>query len=74
MEQDEYLTVEEVAAQLRVGPETVRRWLREGKLRGHNFSGKIGYRIQRRDWEAFVTERYRDAAHVPTAPRAGGLS
>ena len=40
------LTVQEVAAQLRVNPETVRRWLRQGKLRGRLLGGdRAGYRI-----------------------------
>ena len=40
------LTVNEVAAQLRIKPETVRRWLRAGKMRGALPGGdKMGYRI-----------------------------
>ena len=33
----EYLTVEETARRLKVDPETVRRWLREGTMRGQKF-------------------------------------
>jgi len=33
----EYLTVEETARRLKVDEETVRRWLREGTLRGLEF-------------------------------------
>lgn len=33
----QYLTVEETARLLKVDPETVRRWLREGALRGLKF-------------------------------------
>jgi excisionase family DNA binding protein len=43
---EEYLTVPEAAARLKVGAETVRVWLRQGKLRGSRPGGtKAGYRI-----------------------------
>jgi excisionase family DNA binding protein len=39
-------TVKEVAERLRLNPETVRVWLRSGKLRGVLLGGrKSGYRI-----------------------------
>ncbi len=45
---DDLLTVPELAARLRVTPETIRRWLREGKLRGHRLGGpRMGWRIAR---------------------------
>jgi excisionase family DNA binding protein len=40
------LTVPEVAAQLRINEETVRRWLRSGRLKGVRIGGpRAGYRI-----------------------------
>ena len=43
---DRFMTVQEAAEQLRVHPQTVRLWLREGKLRGRLIGGrKSGYRI-----------------------------
>jgi excisionase family DNA binding protein len=46
MDGDQLLTVQEVAARLRVNPETVRRWLRQGKLQGVMLGGdRAGYRI-----------------------------
>jgi excisionase family DNA binding protein len=43
---DQLLTVSEVATQLKITPETVRRWLRTGKIRGALPGGdKMGYRI-----------------------------
>jgi excisionase family DNA binding protein len=46
MEADRLLTVKEVAEQLRANPQTVRRWLREGRLKGVMPGGeKLGYRI-----------------------------
>ena len=46
MEGDRLLTVQEVAERLRINPETVRRWLRQGKLEGVMLGGdRAGYRI-----------------------------
>jgi excisionase family DNA binding protein len=46
MNDEQLLTVKEVAERLRANPQTVRRWLREGKLRGRMPGGeKLGYRI-----------------------------
>jgi excisionase family DNA binding protein len=46
MEHDRMLTVDEAAEQLRANPQTIRRWLRERKLRGVMPGGKkLGYRI-----------------------------
>ena len=43
---EQLLTVQDVAARLKITPETVRRWLRTGKLRGALPGGdKMGYRI-----------------------------
>lgn len=44
----EYYTVAEVAELKNVNPETVRRWLREGKIKGQRLGGtKSGWRIHR---------------------------
>lgn len=43
---DGLLTVDEVADQLRVHPETVRRWLREGRLSGYRISRRGGWRVR----------------------------
>ncbi len=47
MQEDRWLTVSQVAEELQVHEETVRRWLRQGRLEGHNFSGRTGYRIRK---------------------------
>ena len=47
---DALLTVEEVAARLRVHPETIRRWLRAGQMRGVRVGGR------RSGWRVRVTE------------------
>ena len=46
MQGEQLLKVREVAERLRLDPETVRRWLRSGKLRGSKISStRGGYRI-----------------------------
>jgi len=46
MDDEPMLTVPEVAERLRLNPETVRVWLRQGKLKGVRLGGtKAGYRI-----------------------------
>jgi excisionase family DNA binding protein len=56
MNDDPLLTVEEVAQIVRAHPETVRRWLREGQLRGvQPGSKRLGYRIRRSEVERFLS-------------------
>ncbi len=46
MDDERLLTVKEVAERLSANPQTIRKWLREGKLRGTMPGGeKLGYRI-----------------------------
>jgi excisionase family DNA binding protein len=47
-------SVDDVAALLDVHPQTVRVWLRSGKLRGRMLSRKAGYRIAGTDLLAFL--------------------
>ena len=51
---DIWMTVEEVAEKLQVHPDSVRRWLRAGELRGYMISRKAGYRIRPDDVDEFV--------------------
>ena len=52
---DPLLTVQEVARRLAVNPETVRRWLRAGRLKGFSLgSDKAGWRIDAGDLDLFV--------------------
>ena len=54
MEEPMY-TVQEVANRLKANPETVRRWLRQGKLKGIMPGGqKLGYRIRESDLRKFL--------------------
>jgi excisionase family DNA binding protein len=50
------LTVREVAEQLRVSTETVRRWLRDGKLHGLWLSDRAGWRIPASELDRFIQE------------------
>ena len=55
---DEWLTVKDVAAYLRVTEETVRRWVREGELPALALGRKAGFRIREADLQAFIAARY----------------
>jgi excisionase family DNA binding protein len=58
---DEWLTVQEIAAEIKVDEETVRRWIRRGQLPYLELgAGKAGYRIKRSDLNQFVAQRYRE--------------
>lgn len=54
---ERFLTVPEIAAELRVPETNVRAWLREGKLKGVLLSRKAGWRVEREDLERFLRER-----------------
>ena len=46
MVQEEWLTVQEAADRLKVTPETVRVWLRDGRLKGTQpMNRRVGWRI-----------------------------
>jgi excisionase family DNA binding protein len=53
--EDRFLTVEQVASRLQVHEETVRRWLRDGRLRGHLISRRAGYRVRESEVERFAS-------------------
>lgn len=56
-----FLTVKEVAERLRVNPYTVRRWLRDGKLRGRLMGGdRGGYRVAASELVRFMNEGAED--------------
>ena len=59
-----WLTVSQVAERLQVHEETIRRWLRQGRLEGHNFSGRTGYRISAHALERFLEAEF---AHTKSA-------
>lgn len=55
------LTVTEVAEHLRVHPETVRIWLRGGRLKGFRPGGKkTGWRVRESELERFADGQERE--------------
>lgn len=57
-EGDRLLTVHEVAAYLRIDPESIRRWLRDGKLLGINLGRGSGWRIRTADLQGFLADHH----------------
>ena len=69
-ERGEWLTTDEVANELKVNVQTVRRWANDGTLPALNLGSRSGgYRIKRADLEAFVAARYRPAKQTEEAGR-----
>jgi excisionase family DNA binding protein len=55
MADDRLLTVNEVADRLRVHVESVRRWIRQGKMEGSMMGGdRGGYRVAESEVERFI--------------------
>ena len=58
--EEKLLTAEQAATYLQVHLDTVRRWLREGKLRGTRLGGtKAGWRIAEREVLRLLEEAQR---------------
>ena len=54
-----WLTVQDIAQDLRVHEETVRRWIRNEELPAILLgSSKGGYRVRRADYDRFLEERF----------------
>ena len=52
---EELLTVREVSARLKVHPETVRDWLRLGRIKGSRLGGdKSGWRVRVSEIDKFL--------------------
>jgi excisionase family DNA binding protein len=67
VDEDGWLTVYEVAGQLLARPETVKTWIREGRLPAED-RGRLGLRVPKREVEAFIIthfqyEGFRSADH-----------
>lgn len=54
------LTVMQVAKRLKMNPETIRRLLREGHLKGIRFGYRAGWRVQEEDLQAYIEEKKRE--------------
>jgi excisionase family DNA binding protein len=64
-----WLTVREVASELQVHEETVRRWIRAGELPAIELGGpRTMYRIRPADLGAFMRQHSRTASIKPTPP------
>jgi excisionase family DNA binding protein len=50
-----HLSVEQIAEDLNFDPETVRRWLRMGELKGYKFGRP--WRVKQSDFDKFCEER-----------------
>jgi excisionase family DNA binding protein len=60
-EEGQWMTVQDIAADLKVHEETVRRWIRSEDLPAILLgSAKGGYRVRRSDYDRFVVERFGD--------------
>jgi excisionase family DNA binding protein len=46
MEPEQWLTVDETAERLKIHPQTIRRWLKQGQLQGTLLSHYAGWRIR----------------------------
>lgn len=68
--EEQLLTVGEVSDYLRIGTESVRRWLRDGRLQGVNFGRGSGWRVRRGDLAQLVSEHR--PRPVASAQRAEG--
>lgn len=57
---DEWMTVQDVSEYLKVDPETVRRWVRNGELKVLSLGrgNRSGYRILKTELDAFIRARY----------------
>jgi excisionase family DNA binding protein len=72
MSEERLLTVREVAQRIRSSPETVRRWLRQGKLRGFRPGGtKLGYRVPESELQRFLGQ-LSQARSPARDPNGGG--
>jgi excisionase family DNA binding protein len=57
MTDEPLLTVHEVAQRLRLNPETVRRWLKSGRMRGMSLgSDRAGWRIPESEIRRVLSE------------------
>jgi excisionase family DNA binding protein len=54
MADERWFDVAYIARLLDVHPDTVRDWLREGRLVGRSFGGRTGWRVKESDLNAFL--------------------
>lgn len=66
-------TIKEVAQQLNVAEETVRRWIRDGKLVAEDMGGRLGYRIDEEAFKKFIQNRGTVATSIFTGASSLGF-
>jgi excisionase family DNA binding protein len=54
---EQLLTVADIAGHIGAHEQTVRLWIKRGELKASKFGTRIGYRIRRADYQAFLTRR-----------------
>ena len=64
--EDEYLTVAEVAGNLKLNQQTIRNWIDRGELPAVRVGRRV--RIKRSDYDRYVQEGYSGAAQPPQGP------
>jgi excisionase family DNA binding protein len=69
--QDEFLTVHEVAALLKLNPQTVRNWIDNGQLPAIRVGRRV--RITRADLERVLQQGYSPAVHDERLKAAQGF-
>lgn len=52
-----YIKIKDIANKMNVSEETVRRWIRDGKLVAEDMGGRLGYRILQEEFERFLQLR-----------------
>jgi excisionase family DNA binding protein len=57
MAMEKMLTVEQIAEQLSVNQDTVRRWIRNKELEAIDLGGRAGYRVTEAALAKFIRER-----------------
>jgi len=55
MQDDPWLTVEQIAKRVQLHPDTIRRFLREGKINGNLISRRAGWRVKASEADRFIT-------------------
>jgi excisionase family DNA binding protein len=54
---EQLLTVADTASHIGAHEQTVRLWIKRGELKASKFGTRIGYRIRRADYDAFLARR-----------------
>ncbi len=69
----EWFTVRDVGLLLKIRPDTVRRWIRNKRLRAKFFGGRTGYRIQRDDLQRFLYQGQEEMLEPPRETESMGV-